>query len=439
MNNVKNKLEIIKLKRENQILKSEIEFIKSRKFFKLTTLIDKIRTKVFHYKKRFIDKIINPINSFIPDIKIQKKVGKYFKNHQNQIKIIALPTIDWKMKLYQRPQHLAIHLSRLNNFYVYGTYNHQDDHVYGFSNINKNLVITNKYNYFLDNKTNSYVFLLSTQQTTSIKRLKKIIRNKKKIIYDYIDEIHADIIGNNKANQFLLNRHKYIMENKCAELVLCVSKKLYQEVLKYYPKDKVLLSPNGVDYQHFQVKKKNINLPEEMSILVKSKKPIIGYYGAIAPWLDYKLINQTAKNNPNWQFIFIGLNYGDGLKNLNQNLPNIHFFGAKDYEELPKYGIWFDIAIIPFQKGNIAKATSPLKIYEYMAMGKPTIVTEDLLECYRLDGVLISKNTITDFTNKIKIALKEIKSLSLTKKIKKQAQECTWQKRAEDINKRLTP
>jgi glycosyltransferase involved in cell wall biosynthesis len=208
-------------------------------------------------------------------------------------------------------------------------------------------------------KPDSLVFLLSTQQLVTVNELKKIVSKGGRIIYDYVDEIHSDISGSQIMEDFLKVRHTFIKESGCADLVLCVSKKLYDETLEYYPEEKVLLAPNGVDYDHFQVKRNLKNIPEDLQKIVSLKRPIIGYYGAMANWLDYDLINQTAKNHPEWQFVFIGVDYNGGLKKLDQSLDNIHFLGKKDYQDLPKYGIWFDIALIPFAKGEIAKSTSP--------------------------------------------------------------------------------
>jgi SAM-dependent methyltransferase len=101
----------------------------------------------------------------------------------------------------------------------------------------------------------------------------------------------------------------------------------------------------------------------------------------------------------------------------------------KHYNELPKYGIWFDIAIIPFKEGKIAKSTSPIKLYEYMAMNKPVVVTVDLRECYRYKGILIA-NDKKEFIEKIEEALMLKDDPSYLKLLDEQARENTWKARA---------
>lgn len=361
----------------------------------------------------------------------------YLKLRNCLLIFVFLPTIDWFNPLLQRPQHFALNLSRYITV-VYGTTNYSHDRVWGVKHISQRVLITNIWNELLRIRPNCLIFLLSTQQLTTVKEIYKIINKGGKLVYDYVDEIHYDVSGSEEMTDFLTLRHKYIKESGCASLVLCVSKKLYDEMLEYYPKEKVLLVPNGVDYGHFQVKKDAKTIPVDMKKIVSMKKPIIGYYGAMANWLDYELINQTAKSHPEWNFVFIGLDFYGGLNKLDQSFDNIHFLGSKDYLKLPKYGIWFDVAIIPFSKGEIAKSTSPIKMYEYMAMGKPIIVTEDLLECHGFKGVYISKNEIVDFENNIKKALRARFDKNILNALYQSAKDNTWGKRAKIIYEKLS-
>lgn len=377
-------------------------------------------------KKILLDKIEYQLSKII----YSKKLCNYIKSN-NQI-IVSLPTIDWATPLFQRPQHLALNLSK-KFYFIYTTANYRYDRINGFQLINKKLAITNIWSVAINTLKKKFVLLLSTQQLITIKNLQKIIIKGGEIIYDYVDEIHQDISGSQKMEDFLTERHNYIKKSGCASLVLCVSKKLYDEMLECYPKEKVLLVPNGVDYDHFQIKKDKENLPKDLKEIVEKKQPIIGYYGAMANWLDYELINDTAKNHQEWNFVFIGVDYNGGLKKLNQSLPNIYFLGAKDYKELPKYGVWFDITLIPFTKGEIAKSTSPLKMYEYMAMHKPIVATEDLVECYGYKGVYISKNNNNDFEFSIKKAINSSKNMKIINFLDKQAKQNTWEIRATKI------
>ncbi|MEI0737573.1 glycosyltransferase [Paenibacillus sp. JTLBN-2024] len=49
--------------------------------------------------------------------------------------------------------------------------------------------------------------------------------------------------------------------------------------------------------------------------------------------------------------------------------------GEKRYHELPMHLHRFDAAIIPFLQNELTKATNPVKLYEYLAAGKPVVST----------------------------------------------------------------
>ena len=62
--------------------------------------------------------------------------------------------------------------------------------------------------------------------------------------------------------------------------------------------------------------------------------------------------------------------------------------GAKDYAVLQNYAARIDVLTIPFLINDITKATSPVKLFEYMALNKP-VVTTDMDECRKYKSVLI--------------------------------------------------
>jgi glycosyltransferase involved in cell wall biosynthesis len=54
-------------------------------------------------------------------------------------------------------------------------------------------------------------------------------------------------------------------------------------------------------------------------------------------------------------------------------LPNIHFIGRRPYETLPAYGKAFTAAIIPYHLTQQVLHANPIKLREYLAMGKPIV------------------------------------------------------------------
>ena len=94
------------------------------------------------------------------------------------------------------------------------------------------------------------------------------------------------------------------------------------------------------------------------------------YVGALwGGWFDWDLVRETAEALPNTSLVFIGDYRGEGGV-----LPsNCVFLGLKPQAELPPYLAHADLAFIPWTQGDVTHATSPLKVYEFVAMGLPVV------------------------------------------------------------------
>ena len=146
-------------------------------------------------------------------------------------------------------------------------------------------------------------------------------------------------------------------------------------------------------------------------------------------------MNKAAKARPDYSCVYIGNNFNSKAGRLDL-LPNVYILGRKDYSILPEYGVWFDCAVIPFKLGEIAKATSPVKLFEYMALKKPVVCTKDLIECYNYEGVLISQDH-EDFIKKIDEAINISKDENIKNKLLMQAQMQSWKEKVNTIVKTL--
>lgn len=340
---------------------------------------------------------------------------------------VYLSPIRWDSDLFQRPQHISINVAKKNIKSIYC-----EPVIFReptFTRLSKNLILTNLCDTIYDKISRTVVMLPSTSYYCSIEDLVKLKKNSNIIIYDYIDEIDPDISGD---ITFALERHKKISPEN-VDFVTVVSLKLYNEMINRFPKERVIYLPNAVDFEHFNIERDYSSIPESIKILID--KSIIGYFGALASWLDYDLINYIATSNPQWNIVLIGLDYDGSLKNL-KNLENIHYLGVVDYKELPKYAVWFDVAIIPFKEGDIAKATSPIKLYEYMALGKPVVFTKDLDECKLYKTPIMAENK-EDFVEKLKLALELAKNPEFVKTVKEEAKQNTWESRVETLLKHI--
>lgn len=388
----------------------------------------KIKTKI----NQSIEKLIKVIKSEEHFFQLQSIVKA--SNRSAKGIIIYPPTVDWNVPLFQRPQHLALHLARQGYLFLYCTKNAQWDNYEGFNLLEKGLYLNNRYDLVINKippNLERWLILASNHASFSLTDLLAIKEKGIKIIYEYIDEINPEIAGADVIN-FIAKRHESL-NNRLIDVVLASATKLHEEMLNKFPKEKVFYLPNAVDYNHFHINRNLDICPEDMKLIVSEEKPIIGYYGALAKWIDYKLISFIAENEPHWNIVLIGWDYDNSMQALAPR-TNIKYLGIKPYEILPQYGIWFDVAIIPFKEGDVAKSTSPLKLFEYMAMNKPVVATKDLIECTKYEGVFIAE-TENLFINKVKQALQIKDKPAYQKLLDSQARANTWEKRAVEIDK----
>lgn len=105
-------------------------------------------------------------------------------------------------------------------------------------------------------------------------------------------------------------------------------------------------------------------------------KPKVGYVGALdSSRLDHNIIRIIAEHNPNWQVVLVGPEDESFRQSKLHEIPNIHFLGARPIDLLPAYIKDFDVCMNPQQINFITNGNYPLKIDEYLAMGKATIAT----------------------------------------------------------------
>ena len=170
------------------------------------------------------------------------------------------------------------------------------------------------------------------------------------VVYDAVDEPEEEFASWAPYYPAILER---------ADIIFCSSQSIYDYFFQRHPQ--VFLVPNGVDVVHFSPIQRNrpVDLP--------SGKPIIGYSGAIAPWIDWELLKIVIQENPELNFVFIGALFQ--LHKFPLKFRNVFYLGLKPYPELPAYLHCFNIGLIPFLQTAMTKGCNPIKLYEYYASG----------------------------------------------------------------------
>ncbi|MEQ1698246.1 MAG: glycosyltransferase [Hyphomicrobiaceae bacterium] len=203
---------------------------------------------------------------------------------------------------------------------------------------------------------------------------------------------------------------------KKADLVLAASDVLARR----FPKEKTLLVPHGADIALFAE-------PAPRAADLPADRPVAGFYGSLAAWVDIDLLVDCATKLPGWQFVFVGSIETD-VTPLTM-LPNVTFLGPRQHHELPGYAQHWQVSMLPFRDCPQIQACNPLKLREYMAAG-PEIVTTDFpaLNPYR-DLISVAHGRAA-FAGAIAASLSAPdKTLQRRARVKTE----TWEARAADV------
>lgn len=165
---------------------------------------------------------------------------------------------------------------------------------------------------------------------------------------------------------------------------------------------RAILVPNGVETEH--LRKAADDSQPIAAALSEVSHPVIGYLGAIQYWIDTALLGRIAREHPDWTVVLVGP--AGLLADLTplEGLPNVVMTGRVPYAEVPDYIRAFDVCVNPYILDGVAEHCSPLKLYEYVATGKPT-VSVDMPEAHRFEGLVSISRDSDDFVRLVEQAV----------------------------------
>jgi GT2 family glycosyltransferase/glycosyltransferase involved in cell wall biosynthesis len=334
--------------------------------------------------------------------------------------VVVFPqTIGWDINLFQRPQQLALALARQNYLVLY----HNADELNGQAEFQR--IAERLYLCYVPFEVFGF---LEAPIVFALHYNREHLRyfSNARVVYEMIDELE---VFHDKPERLERN-HTTLL--KRATLVCVTADRLMDKVKPIRPD--ALLVPNGVDYQHFEAARTRSEeeVPIALRSLVAEGKPIIGYYGAHARWVDYELLQYAAEQRPDYNFLLIGPDHDDTLRASHlTSLPNVRWLGPRPYQDLPDYLRYFSVAIIPFVVDSITLSVSPLKLFEYLAAGKP-VVTTDLPECRKYPNVLVATGR-EEFVSDLDKAVKLTDDMTYRIAAMQTARKNTWDERVKTI------
>ncbi len=184
------------------------------------------------------------------------------------------------------------------------------------------------------------------------------------VVYHCVDEFSA--FSDAPAGEIRELERRLLL---ASDVVICSSEKLRADKARVNPN--AHLVQHGVDLDHFaKAFDPRTPIPDELK---DAARPVIGFWGLIADWVDLELVRHVANAFSGGTVVLLG-NATTDLKPLHGAL-NICVLGHRPYADLPRYAKTFDVALMPFKLNELTLASNPLKAREYLAAGLPVVST----------------------------------------------------------------
>lgn len=261
--------------------------------------------------------------------------------------------------------------------------------------------------------------------------------NEKYLIYDCYDEYLDPItFRDNSLLRQLEEKDRQIIRK--ADIVFAASE-LIVEKRRELNKNTYYL-PNAADYNHFnKAFNKKTPIPDDIASI---PHPIIGFVGNMNQSIDFNLLTYLSRKKPEWSLVLVGpfKYYERGFLHLEElrearSCKNIYFVGGKPFEQIPSYLKAFDVCLIPYRDSEFNRSRSPVKLFEYMASGKP-IVSTPVHQCQHFEGVIEIAKEPQSFLEAIaKLLTGDHK---ITQNYLMIAKENSWEKRADRVLEIIT-
>ena len=160
---------------------------------------------------------------------------------------------------------------------------------------------------------------------------------------------------------------------------------------------------HGCDYEAFaSAGRDSSNEPEDVRGI---PRPRVGFVGGIdAHTFDPQLFLETARALPRAQFVLVG---ACSLPEGWSDLANVHLLGKREYNQVPAYMASSDVLIMPWNRNEWIQACNPVKLKEYLAVGRP-IVSTPFPELERYAGLVRVASDGASFAREIERALGEM-------------------------------
>ena len=362
------------------------------------------------------------------------------------VKIFYFSHVPWNW-IKQRPQFIAEELSKYFSldFFYFASYNSKGL-VSNPSNIKKYRIFKLPYKFvnkstFISGLNN---FLIKLQLNNRLKNyeiiwlthpiLYKYIKgnlekDKKILIYDCMDDALAFPQLEPKIKKEIFSLEKLLCID--SQIIFVSSNNLKKVLMNRYriSEEKIYVVNNGID-KNLCVER---NLPPSIESFFNKNKNLkkLVYVGTISAWLDFDVIIESLNRYNNIEYLLFGP--ADVSIPLHKRLRH---FNSVEHHLVFSILKKADILVMPFKLNALIESVDPVKVYEYISTGKPSLVKEYGETLKFKDFVFLYKNK-EDYLSKLNLILNNnFNSLEINiKKREEFIENATWEKRVFKIKK----
>lgn len=185
-----------------------------------------------------------------------------------------------------------------------------------------------------------------------------------------------DYFGMYSWDQAKVTRHERELMAGC-RIVFPISSTHADDLRKLGPAP-IHVLPNGVS-QEF-VERLRVPSGDPPDDLAGLPRPLVGCVGQINSSYDVGWLTGIADAAREATFVFVGPVFDEGevVRRPIDELfarPNVRWLGPKSHDDLPRYLQAFDACVIPLRVSPANDRRSPLRLYDYLATGKPILST----------------------------------------------------------------
>jgi glycosyltransferase involved in cell wall biosynthesis len=369
--------------------------------------------------------------------------------------IIFIATEPWEGSLWRRRHHVAWQLAKDNRVLFIEPPSRKSSKKISIKYQGRNLYsITVKKNFpdqVIRNKIN-ISWLNSALARKELRNIAKEMKFESPLLwvyfstqqYDYFNLFNEKLIISDWYDMFTayfgwtsdeykkcnIIRTEKIIKN--ADIIFGVSKEICEYLKKKH--QRVYFMPHGVNNEIFDAKTED---GPDIKRLKDIKGPKIGYLGAIQYKIDFELLNYIATRCKDWKIVLAGRK---SINNIVDNTAftrllqntNVIYLGEITKEQIPNYLEALDVCALPFKKVEWTRYFSPLKLWEYLASGKP-IVAMDRGVDYECGKYVRVAKTMDEFIQLTEGVLKEKEGQSVVEERKSIAKSNSWDKRVEQM------